>query len=178
MSTDFEYRKYNPGDEKGIVDLLKTSFPKWTKRSVEFWKWKYIDSSKDPSVYVALEERKVIGVISNIPLEIKLGDKIVNAIYSDDTAIDPNYRGRGVYSKLLKHVRSDLDRYGPYFSYWATEKPILTKSLSYSGSYLFPFPISHMIKIKDINKYLKNRNKDEIKNNIAFGRGIEPRLPG
>jgi hypothetical protein len=127
-----------------------------------------VDSSNGLCVYVALDEDKVICAICDILIQLKLGEQIVNGIYGDDTATDPDYRGKGVYSKLLTFLLADLVNYGTYFSYWATEHPILTKSSSNYGSMLFPFSLCHMVKIKDVNKYLKNRDRDVLKNKVGF----------
>ncbi len=168
MDTVFEYRNYKPGDETGIIVLLKKCFPKWSKMPVKYWMWKYLESPLGVYVYVALDGAKIVGVICDIPLRLKLGDQIVHSIYSDDTATDPDYRGRGIYAKLYNLSRSSKSNLGTYFNYWKTENPIISKSGSKQGDTLFPFKLCQMIKIKNTEKYLKNSGRDTPLNKLGL----------
>ena len=105
MSGNFEYREYRPGDEEGIVDLLQKSFTKWRRRSVDYWKWKYVESPYGKHICAAVDVDRIIGVICDVPVHLKLGNQVIVAHYSDDTATDPDYRGMGVYSNLYKYYK-------------------------------------------------------------------------
>lgn len=70
MDSDFKYRKYKPGDEAGILALIKKTFMKWSKRTIDYWRWKYLASPLDPRVYVALDGGKIIGAFCEIPISI------------------------------------------------------------------------------------------------------------
>ncbi len=168
MDSNFEYRKYKPGDEAGIVALLKKVFPKWSKRTVNYWRWKYLASPLDPRVYVALDGGRIIGAFCEIPLSIKLGDEIVGGVYGDDTATDPSYRGRGIYTNLNKFFIDDIIKDGVYFSYWETENPILIKNYARMGSLPFPFRLCRMIKIRNLNEYLKLSGRDTPANALGY----------
>ena len=168
MDNDFEYRKYKAGDEDGILSLLKKTFPKWSKRTVDYWRWKYLDSPLDPRVYVALDGSKVIGAFCEIPISIKLGDEIVGGVYGDDTATDPDYRGRGIYTKLNQLFIDDIIKDGVYFSFWETQNPILIKTHSRMGSSPFPFRLCRMIKINNLNQYLKHSGRDTLANVLGY----------
>jgi hypothetical protein len=98
LDNGIEYRKYRPGDEAGIVALLKKSFPKWSRRSVDYWRWKYTSSPLGASVHVAVDGDKIVSVICNLAFYIKVGDQIMMGHYGDDTATDSDYRGRGLYT--------------------------------------------------------------------------------
>lgn len=168
MDSDYEYRKYKPGDEAGILALLQKTFTKWSKRTVDYWRWKYLDSPLDPRVYVALNGGKIIGAFCEIPISIKLGDEIVGGVYGDDTATDPDYRGRGIYTNLNQFFIDDIIKDGVYFSTWATENPILIKTYSRKGSLPFPFRLCRMIKIKNLNEYLKGSGRDTLTNVLGY----------
>jgi GNAT superfamily N-acetyltransferase len=168
LDDDFEYRKYKPGDETGILLLLKKSFPKWRQRSLDYWRWKYLDSPFGVRVYVAADGDKIICTFCEILLRLKLGDQIIDSLYGDDTATDQDYRGRGVYTKLYQYFAETRAKEGRTFNYWATENPIIAKSSTRYGGMIFPFSLCRMIKIKDVDKYLKNSDRDTLKNKLGF----------
>jgi hypothetical protein len=168
LDNGIEYRKYRPGDETGIVALLKKSFPKWSRRSFDYWRWKYTSSPQGTSVRVAVDGEKVVSVICNLIFNIKLGDKIIKCYYGDDTATDPDYRGRGLYTNLLKIVRTPTGSGGSSFGFWETENPIIAKASTVSKNFLFPFQLCNMIKIKDVDKYLKNSDKATLIHKLGF----------
>jgi hypothetical protein len=168
LAHSYKYRKYEPGDEEEIVNILKKTFPKWSNRTIEYWKWKHIETPSKICTYVAVNGDKIIGILCDIVLKLKLGDKTVNYIYGDDTATDPEYRGRGVYTNLYKYVHSDRINYGTFFNLWMTENPTLFKSASKYGSLPFPFSVSHMVKINNLEKYLNNRGINTIQNRIGL----------
>jgi hypothetical protein len=48
VSSDTRYsvRLYEPGDEEGIIEVLKTSYNEWrdAESPLDHWKWKYLDN--------------------------------------------------------------------------------------------------------------------------------------
>ncbi len=168
LITNFEYRKYKPGDEAGIVALLKKSFAKWSKRSIEYWKWKYLKSPHGIWVYLILDGDKIIGVICYLAINIKLGDQIIISLYGDDTTTDSDYRGKGIYKNLVSFSHNDLLANELRFQYYKTENPIISKTGSSYNDLIFPFSLLSMIKIKDLNKYLKNTDRDTLKNKMGL----------
>ena len=100
---DFKVRFYKPGDEVGIVNLLQNTFPKWAmiNNSLNFWKWKYTDAPYGREILVAVINEIIIGVEHSIFLPLKINDKNLTANFSGDTATHPDYRGIGVYSRIM-----------------------------------------------------------------------------
>jgi hypothetical protein len=163
----FQIRRYQAGDEEGIHRLLQDTFPKWKSRPLDFWRWKYLESSGGEYVYLALDGEAIIGVICELPIKIKIGSEVVLGVYSDDTATDKRYRGRGIYSKLDRYAREHKSGI-EHFYYWETENPIIAGTADNFSDRLFPFQLRRMLKVSDIELYLKNRDRNTLFNRLGF----------
>jgi hypothetical protein len=95
-------RFYQPGDEDQIVDLLKRTFPKWAAFNdpLGLWKWKYIDSPQKSIIVVAINDNKIVGCNHSLIYHVKLGSKISSVGYSDDLAVETDYRGQKIWKKM------------------------------------------------------------------------------
>jgi len=167
MNAQITYRGYIPGDEEGITDLLTLVFPNWRGiNSLDVWKWKYLKTPLGSSVYVSLDRDKIVGVIEDMNLRIKIGGSVIIGQYGNDYCVHPDYRGLGIYSRLfdLKEKDSKAD-----FAYYATENQIVSKSGMRRGYRRFPYRFADMIKIKDVKQYLIAHKKyNKIINILGF----------
>lgn len=164
------FRVYSPGDEEKIVSLLKSNFLAWRRlpSALDNWKWKYLNSPLKSFVVVCTDADEIVGVVHSIILPIKLGDSIFLCSYADDGAVSSKYRGRGIYAHIRKLMNDYEIKYGVDYRYLATENPIIVKFETKDGYKPFPFYISHMVKVYDVEKFL-NRNH---KNNLFMNFGI------
>ena len=97
-------REYHDGDEKEIFNLWRASFPDdnikpdlWLKR----WRWMYKDNPVNPSkILIAEDNGKIIGQYPLYYLNLKVGDKVIKTAQNINLVIHPDYRHRGIYSKL------------------------------------------------------------------------------
>ena len=101
MAEEIVIRGYREGDEEDIVELLFKVFREWRdrgKRSLDFWKWMYLDNPLgDRLISVATVGDKIIGVKHDLFLSIKHGDKVLVGCLGTDSAVDPDFRRRGIY---------------------------------------------------------------------------------
>jgi predicted N-acetyltransferase YhbS len=100
------YRTYQQGDEASLEQLLKRTFPRFNESNI--WQWKYTQNPGfDNSLLIVAEnDKEIIG--SNLWLlrEFKLLDNLsVPAALAADIAVDTNYRGHGIGSKLMLYPR-------------------------------------------------------------------------
>jgi len=159
---DFETRFYFPGDEKGLVELLQATFHEWPNVDVDdpvdYWVWKHLDSPSGSSIVtVALKDDMIVGSHHNTPHNIKIGDRTIAASQATDLATHPDYRRMGVNRSIgehnIKHGRDDI-----FFTYWVTVNPIVKKLNRSAGNFEFPRPISNLIHIENVNKFLEKKN--------------------
>ncbi len=162
-------RFYQPGDDENIVELLTKTFPKWAEFNdpLELWRWKYINTPQKSLIEVAIADTKIVGCLHSVIFNAKLGPEVTTLSWEDDLAVDTEFRGIGLWQKM----RAPRDKeYGNLvkYKYSTTDNPILLKSWVKRNLSLLPFPVTRMVKTKDINQQLRER---PMKNSILVKLG-------
>lgn len=98
-------RVYQPGDETGILESFNRIFakvdPGFTPRTLEEWRWEFVDNPSGTTIYLAeSEEGEIVCQFAGIPQRAKLEDRTVRIIHGVDSFLDPRFR-RGLKSPLL-----------------------------------------------------------------------------
>jgi ribosomal protein S18 acetylase RimI-like enzyme len=104
-------------------DLYKISFGKPISDSE--WKWKYIQNpsgkEKLSPIYVAISENAIVGSLTLLPMQLDLhtvkGKKNVHAGLVTSAIVHPNFRKKGIFSRLLSLVLENAAREGLEFLY-------------------------------------------------------------
>lgn len=159
MIKDFQVRLYEKGDEKGIVELLKLAFPVWAKNdlAIDHWRWKYLDAPLQSVVVVATGDGNIIGVNHDMSFKTKIGSSILLSQFGSDAATHPDYRGMGVYTKIITLSDVMHDKLGIQFECAQSINPTINKSWERRQHVRFPHDISYMVRIRDIDLHLKMR---------------------
>lgn len=78
------------------------------KATEETWKHKhYFDPSLGRSdVFGALVNHQLVGMNSFIPAQYEYAGTKYMAMQSCDTVVDPNFRGRGIFSKIIQYAEA------------------------------------------------------------------------
>lgn len=107
---------FRPGTEDDIpqiIQLLKISLGEsLLPKSEALWKWKHLDNpfGKSP-VLLAEEDGKIIGVRAFLNWEFTQSNKLINSCRAVDTAIHPDFQGKGLFTKLtlnlIDQIRED-----------------------------------------------------------------------
>jgi GNAT superfamily N-acetyltransferase len=87
----------------GLVDLFNLVFN--GKASEKYWSWKYLKNpfaGYDPQVIVAVEDEKIIGARPAMDFEMWMNEQKVRVAQPCDTMVHPDYRRRGINSKMLE----------------------------------------------------------------------------
>ena len=97
-----------------IVELLKITLGEsLTKKTVEFWNWKHNQNPFGASkIILAFDGDLLIGVRAFMCWEFINKNEIVKCVRAVDTAVHPNYQGKGVFSKLTKVALDDCQKDG------------------------------------------------------------------
>ncbi len=104
-------RKYNEGDEKGIVELLGLCFGKLDplKCLMESWEWRYRQNPEGPGIEIVAEDNgRIVGHYGIIPSRFHLEGKDILLGHASDLAVHPQYRRRGLFLALFKEVDAFL----------------------------------------------------------------------
>jgi GNAT superfamily N-acetyltransferase len=170
VSSDSDYivRLYRPGEEEEIVEVLKISFPEWgdAKFPLDYWKWKYLDCPLGSHVVVADWDGKIVGVECHLLLKILIDEKISLSSYSDDSAVHPDYRRKGISKNMLQYAL-DLSTRAMHFAIQTHEATV--KNAKRQGMVLFPFSISHMLHVRDVDKHFRMKQTE---NNLVVRFGF------
>jgi GNAT superfamily N-acetyltransferase len=119
MSLDYKTRKYEPNEEKRIVELLDDIFKGWPhfdidRSPLDHWIWKYRDNPQDKGwASVAEADGKIVGCYHLFFTRIKVGPEVILSMQSADAGVLPDFQGQGIFKKLY----SDIDKF------WDTKKP-------------------------------------------------------
>ncbi|WP_425638313.1 N-acetyltransferase family protein [Algoriphagus yeomjeoni] len=109
-----EIRKATPGDLPEIVNLLRASLGEsLIPKSEALWNWKHVENpfGKSP-VLVAEEAGLICGVRVFLRWEFRQGGRIIKACRAVDTAIHPDYQGKGLFKNLTLSLIEEIKSEG------------------------------------------------------------------
>ncbi len=113
-------RRYTEQDEPAVLGLLQRSLG-WLadEHHTAFFRWKHRDNPFGASpAWVALDGERMVGLRVLLRWEFErdgLDREVVRAARAVDTATDPAYQGRGIFSGLTLHAIDDLTRESLHF---------------------------------------------------------------
>ncbi len=111
MSHKIFYRIANNNDIDLIPLFLKEFFPiiGWNKKFIE---WEYFNNPFGKAkVFIALSNYKLVGLSTSIPIKMKMNNKIFDGYRNQHALTNINYRGQGIFSKLLFNNNNYMDKY-------------------------------------------------------------------
>jgi hypothetical protein len=174
--SNIQVRLYEKGDEYKIVELLKLVFKGWPQfdlncTPLEHWRWKYEDNpTKILATIVATMNDEIIGHSGSLFNKCKIGEKILLCEQGSDFAVNENYRGQNISSRMFdfkydyvkETIKSNL-------RFHVTSNPIMIKRDAQRGFPRFPSPIIHYMRIEDIKLHLEEKNsKNKSLNQFGF----------
>jgi hypothetical protein len=150
----YSVRASRPGDEAGIVELVRSVFPFHQDRDVEYWQWLVFDYPIG-RCYVEVAESKgtIVGCEYSPGLNVKVGDRTLAGIYAAMDAVHPDFRGMGVYREFSE-LRNVLQE-GIQVAFWLTTNPIMVKDSLQTDSAYFPHRLMEFTRILDLGRHLK-----------------------
>jgi N-acetylglutamate synthase-like GNAT family acetyltransferase len=96
-----QIRKATDKDIPQIVSLLKTSLGEAVPINEDYWNWKHRDNPFGKSyILLAEENNQLIGVRAFMYWKWQDKDRQYTAVRAVDTATHPDYRGKGIFTKL------------------------------------------------------------------------------
>lgn len=111
----YELAKYHPDFRDEIVKLQTHLWSSDLAVNSEYFRWKYEQNPylPNPHVYLALHERRVVGMrgMYGAEWEIGTGHRLI-APCGGDTCVLPEHRNRGLFRKINEFALDDLARRG------------------------------------------------------------------
>ena len=155
-------RQFDFSDIDKIIELLNHEYK--TNFTRDWWKWKYELNpngfkGEDGDIWVAESEDKIVAHYAIVPEKLRFQSKTLNIAQAVDAITDPDYRGRGLFSTMMKKVFSQAKK--RYRLVYGFPAEISYKgSLRYGWSDLSPLPLR--VKILDYDSYFRRNFGDTI----------------
>ncbi|MCJ7631478.1 GNAT family N-acetyltransferase [Candidatus Bathyarchaeota archaeon] len=107
-------RRSREGDEEQTLQFLNSVFPNWGDDHKFRWKFKEVEGAlgRKAIAWVVEDAGKIVGHLAFIPMDLRVGNQVLPVCQLVDGAVSPLYRGRGIYTSLVREVRLDAERNG------------------------------------------------------------------
>ncbi len=161
-------RKYQKGDERGIIDLYNQVFDPSCNRDLIKWKWEFLDNPQGPSkIYIYEYNGKIIGHFALIPVLLKYKDETVLSGKAENGMMHFLYRGYGnrFVNLVKKNLESSHEKGMDIF--WGFSGPQIIKPQIAAG-FNHIADISKLIKVIDIRPCLEAFMPLYIKNKFIY----------
>jgi len=140
LNENYLVRTSKKEDEQEIMKLVTGTFD---AVSSEVWVWKYrLNPGFDPSlVFVAEKDGKVLGCSNYLPRNLKIANPLeVEAVLGADFAVNPQFRGQGIGTSLIRFSRSSeaLKKRGATIGYGFIKPEMLKFHEAITGSIAVP----------------------------------------
>lgn len=112
--TGLHIRELTENDEPAVLALLGRSLG-WDDdpRFRDLYRWKHIDNVFGPSFgWVATDAERIVGVRLFMRWNFVRGGETLRAVRAVDTATDPEYQGRGLFTALTMHGLEEIGAQG------------------------------------------------------------------
>lgn len=103
-------RRSRPSDNSAIIDLLRRTLG-WreTDPDVDLFHWKHVTNRFGPSPqWVAESAGRIVGFRTFMRWEFLESGRLVRAVRAVDTATDPAFQGRGIFTQLTTRALAEL----------------------------------------------------------------------
>jgi predicted N-acetyltransferase YhbS len=122
-----EIRPAEESDIPEIIQVLKSSLGEsLMPKSMEFWNWKHEQNpfGKSP-VLLAVSDGKIVGIRAFLTWKWETQGKEWRSLRAVDTAVLPEFQGKGIFSKLTREMLSDCTKEGYHFVFNTPNKKSL-----------------------------------------------------
>ena len=101
MTNDLVVRRAAAADFSGVLALARRALG-WTDDDARFLDWKHLENPFGASLmWVALDGERIVGFRAFLRWEFNTPEgRTVIAARAVDTATDPDYQGRGIFTRL------------------------------------------------------------------------------
>jgi len=169
VKEDYVLRRYTSEDFEEYVDLYKAVYSKDLDMELFLWKnKKNHDLNEQPLIYLIFnEDNKLIGANSFFINEIKYNNETYLGVQSGDTMVHKDYRGKGLFKKIIQYAISDLTNSGYKFIYG------FANNQSYPGFVKLNFETMYQVniynKILNYKQFLYSKKKHNLFKAIGGG---------
>ncbi|CAN5847533.1 hypothetical protein BH23GEM7_BH23GEM7_07980 [soil metagenome] len=121
-AADLTIRPATEADTEEIIQLVRMSLGEYWNVAlklpfdIHYWSWKHLDNAFGASACLVAEAGgKIVGVRVFMRWEWQLGGERVRAVRALDTATHPEWRGKGIFSRLTLALVEEMKQEGVSF---------------------------------------------------------------
>ena len=129
------WRKYEKGDEHGILDLFRIG---GIARTIEEWFWEYRDNPYGNFIWVGEHGGQIIGHLASLPAQMRIGDRKATGIQTVDVIVHPKFRHQGMLVEMGKASAEEARKRGIGLTYGFPNRP--TGHQKYGGFVICKIP--------------------------------------
>lgn len=97
------FRRYQPGDEKVIIDLFNFVFNK--QSTIEEWNWMYYNNfGFEQQIMLAFDGDNLVGQAAGVSLKFFFHGREIYGSRTQNVMVHPDYRRKGVFFELLSRL--------------------------------------------------------------------------
>ena len=159
MSNEYHIRLYEKNDEEKIAKLLDKVFNGWPRFDlpcslVEHWRWKYTSTIFKNPIAVCLYDDEIVACDHEQLRKVKIGNDLELCSNGCDSAVHPDHRRKGLYTKTHSIKEEALSQFGIGMSYSVTNNKILIENSKKNNIPTFPNKLKLYMRINDVEKHV------------------------
>lgn len=140
--------------------LFQDSFPETEGEAIQhnehyFWKFQSFPNEVKSWEYVAKIEDEFAGYYAALPYRYKIGSKTTPVGMVCDVMTSPNFRGKGIFTKLGRYSTSELSKNVPFTMGYPIRKEVIPGHLKIGWK--IPFSLPLYMKFLRLNALLKSK---------------------
>jgi predicted N-acetyltransferase YhbS len=132
---EVKIRRFREGDEERTLHFLNSVFPNWGDYHKFRWKFKEVEGAlgRKAIAWVVESADEIVGHLAFIPMELRVRNQVFPVCQLVDGALNPSYRGRGVYTSLVREVLLDAERNGNAATFGFANRPAYRNYARHGG---------------------------------------------
>ena len=95
-------------EKQEIIDLSMKAFGKCELTNPNYFDWQYKQNPKGSAIIITVKDQDnhnaIVGVNAFIPMDFILNQKQINCYLSCNSIVDPDYRGKGIFTQLISKI--------------------------------------------------------------------------
>jgi GNAT superfamily N-acetyltransferase len=106
MPPALQIRQFELTDREALLSFLRVAYPDDPRKSDPvYWRWHYLENPQtdinNVPLWVVTSDRKIVGQVATIPVQLKVGEERTPAIWILDFIVHEDYRGQGLGKRLM-----------------------------------------------------------------------------
>jgi ribosomal protein S18 acetylase RimI-like enzyme len=148
------------------LDVVFDGWPQidLSSNKLDHWKWKYLDRPiQNLIAYVSKHGNKTIACLHETSTNLKIQDRIYFSSCGGDLAVHPDYRGRGIWRRMVDDWVEVLQKDPYIIGYSNSSHPVVVGRAKKNKFTTIPGAVRLYIRIHDVDKFLQNTQANLVK---------------